>query len=257
MKILFLTDLHFSQDPLSYNEALMLVSQERPDVLLLGGDFDNRELAEKFLNEAVRWCSLVLYILGNNDEFDFLNVRHAEHLDADVIVKLRDDACVAFCGISRNIALSEKPFRKLSWMYLYDANRISSLIFRSRKMFDLTILMIHEVPRELAEVAKQRGIIQAFNEKIVNTVTEAVKTVLPDIVLTGHLHAEYLVAEGEYDGKKVTYILTCWTKYRTYAEINVDKEHGWFVRVLKFPNVAEPLETIVCPKPEPAETEPE
>ena len=257
MRILFLSDLHFGQDPLSYNEALMLVGLVRPDVLLLGGDFDDAKLAEKFINEAVKRCGLVLYILGNNDEFNFLNVKHAEHIDADVVVKLHPDACVAFCGISRNIALSEKPFRKLPWMYLYDADRVSALIFKSRKMFDLTILMIHEVPLELAQIAKEHEIIQEYNEKIASTVTEAVKRICPDIVLTGHLHTKYLVAEAEYDGRKVTYILTCWMKHRTYVEIDVDNEHGWFIRVLKFPNVAEPLETIVCPKPEPTGTEPE
>ncbi len=247
MRAIFLTDLHFRQDPLSFNEALMLIDQERPEVVILGGDFDDRELADRFINKVSQRCVLVLFILGNNDEFEpyelqSLNNGNVLYLDGSAVAWLHD-ADVVFCGISRNIALSSKPFRKSPEQYLDSARKITQYIGNNR--FSLEVLTIHEVPRELADLAKQRGIIQSYNEKIADTVSQAVKSISPDVVLCGHLHTEYLAAKVVNDGGNILQILTCWSRYRTYVEIYAHIDRGIHIQVKKFPNVDEPLETIL------------
>ena len=238
MKLLYLSDLHFEEDSKSYNDALALVESERPDVLLIGGDFGSRDLAVSFLRECSKYCSQIVGILGNNDEFElddeeFSNVTI---LDAG-IAKISDN--VAVLGISRNIGLKPKKYR----LTVNDFLKYCRELYECVRKFcddDVKILLLHDVPIEVAEVAVVRGIIQKFSEIICGSVSDCVQLLDPDVVLVGHLHAGVLTVEKGH----TLFIVSTWVRYRYFTEISIE-DGRVVVRVGKFPEGESVFEKVL------------
>lgn len=209
MRILYLTDLHFMKDENSLQDALNLVKKLRPSILLLGGDYDSLDLAHTFLSEVSKYCSTIITVLGNNDHFDasdlISEVPNVYVLDGHVV----EISNLAIGGICRNISHKPKQFKKTLRQYLEHGHRLAK--------YRIDILLIHETPLEIAGIAKRLGIIESFDPEIASTVSNTIRLVKPRLVLTGHLHTNYLTSQIE----ETIVVLTCWL-HRTYIEAEVN-----------------------------------
>lgn len=257
-RVVFLTDIHAESDQEALRDVEQLLAQVRPHLLQLGGDIGKlthlEAIIELYRKYAIIDPSLpppgVLIVLGNNDEFDESQVEQLSR--QDIAVKLLDRGLVILfpavtqqsmfaCpgmiigGISRNIGFRPGPRRKTIDAYLRAAMNLAaafSITYRALRETGaraIKVLLIHEVPSEVAEEAVRRGIIQCFNKKIADAVSEAIKNIRPHLVLHGHLHVD-LIWTRVLD---VDVVCTTWTRYRTFVLLELT-ERDVRVRACRF-----------------------
>lgn len=223
IKILHITDPHFVTDRESFRDLenlfKALAEQEKEiDIILFGGDYEDPETFETTveLAEALLNPSLVAYILGNNDLFEKVSKTDAVYIDADVKVFRKDDTELVIAGISRNVAFKPRQYKRTISQYEQVVRHIRNKLTLLGKK--LHVLLIHDVPLEIAEQAVKQGHIDRYNTTIVSTVSRAIRILNPTIVYTGHLHAPHIHAKNN-----TTHIyLTCWTQHRTLTLTRID-----------------------------------
>ena len=238
MRALYLSDLHFKEDPKSYVDAVDLVKSRSPDILLLGGDYEDLDMFKMFLREAQKHVDAIILILGNNDPFTIKDVQISSRviaLDCDAVWLPKYD--ILILGISRNVALRPRPYRRTLSDYIACAKKLGSY---SHLPFSWKVLLVHEVPTEIAEEAVKRRQIVKFQELICGTASDAVHIIDPDVVFVGHLHAGHMIVRKE--GRPL-FVLATWTIFRCYVECTFEKNFAEIV-VRKYPSEEEVVEQV-------------
>ena len=222
MKLLFLTDPHFEKDSDSYSQAIELIEDEKPDILLLGGDYGNINTFTNFLNEAAKHVNKIFFILGNNDEFEPSQIPESPHNTTYVDGNVEVVGEVAVCGISRNVSFRPRPYRRTIREFLSIAREVAGKVASLPEEVWVRVLMLHDVSREILEAFQTMGKIQAFNPAIADAVSKAIRLVQPNIVLMGHLHAKaHMLILVTGNGHRIVETVSTWHKYRTYITIQV------------------------------------
>jgi len=238
MKLLFLSDLHFKTLPGSANDAIEVIEQEDPEVVLLGGDYESFELLATFLMSikcpSKRKC---VFILGNNDEFepnpqDLVRLG-ATYLDYVSYVVFNSEPKILVTGFSRNFSLREKPFSITVREALARAHRIRQVLPEDNSF---RIVMLHEVPIEILRAAKQVKPDLRFNPRIADAASTVAKILGADLVLVGHLHIpglDPIAPEIVEENKHRIFILATWPN-RNYVVIETEERHVR-IEVRKYP----------------------
>lgn len=229
-RILFVSDVHAEEDEQNLRELVNLLDKLDPDMLILGGDIGRLEHLLYLLEIWHRRSPVkpLLYILGNNDDYDFtagpwLTVS-VHMLDLGPHCHLTKSLLgynLVACGISRNIGLKPSPRRNTPDEYLSRARTLGEMISSIRGSVSpaLVLLVIHEVPTEICEIAVKQGVIRSFNKKISETVSKAIEIIDPDLVLHGHLHAELLHAVRG----RTHIVCTAWSPHRAFVLLELEK----------------------------------
>ena len=260
LKLLFLTDLHFETDTASLEDAVSLVKEKRPNVLILGGDYESLDKLLEFLQHVDGYVDEAVGILGNNDEYDFTDIEkravklteegrircsiyrspHGGHvmlhfghteavfMDNGVYYPVSDgEKLVEIYVISRNIGVARRKHRKTMEEYAGLAESLANM----KRLRKYRILVIHEVPLTLCQLIKQEKPDFQFFEPIAWLVEDTVRKIKPDMLLHGHLHMKpYSI----YRIDNTLCVHAVWTRQRAkdmwdtaraYAEIVVSAEN--------------------------------
>ena len=254
VRLLYLTDLHFKSNPHSLGEATYVVECEDPDVLLLGGDFEDAVLLKKFLRSCrVPDRRRAFFILGNKDLFRLTGDVPAVHLDDVVYQRLGlGDYALLLVGFSGCIAptlRSQKAAERCLTLAEFERRVLyKAEALRLEKRRFLVVLM-HEPTLEILHYLHACGLTKIrYNPRLSSRVSELLKLLGPDVVLTGHLHVEtFACVQRQVSGRTALHILATWTPDKYYVTLDLySSEVQIQIRRECTPVYTQVLKTAVC-----------
>jgi Icc-related predicted phosphoesterase len=227
-RLLFVSDIHAEEDREALSDLERVLQDLKPDVVLFGGDVGSYEDFVRLTELCEKYSRKTYYILGNNDDFDILKTEgNVTALDIGLHIHALHSYYgydLVLTGISRNIGLRKSKHRLTPEEYIERATRLGQLLnyFRAALKQIFTVLVIHEVPLEICELAVKRGVIQSYNRKIVETVSKAVEFIGPNLVLHGHLHVDYIrYTRAEMPRREI--LCATWTRHRRCVLIELER----------------------------------